>query len=452
MRKIATGILLVGAFGCNKPEGTGETTATEETTKVGEVALDSDSLAALKLSESLSPAVPESVAATGDGVEAVKAGDVALLTQEERKKSLEACYIRQKLREAKMNQESMAMQLCFIEAQKGMKAGGKYKMSFSQPGAALTQDMPPPPPPGDMPTGEMPTSDPTGAPTGGGQDMTLSIFLDNSVADKFTVFMCDSDKLTQKIVVSGAGDAGSKGSFKTSMEMEGMSAQIQGAFDNGVDVAGHQRAASQISFAMDMGGTKNYLRSSLKLDLVEDGVSVVKAATESSTSATDFSSSFREIGTALIGPNLGSALFQRTIEGVQATDPAMALVEQQVITTRSYFDNAGYVLSKEDSPNFADGAALAVADTDLPKLVPDSFKVEFEASDWDCSGTEDFAMDVESEGFKACTDRFASEFSMETCTDAEYGIGPTEEDATVVLEQREDSTTGPTLEAPPPQP
>jgi hypothetical protein len=479
MRRILAGAFVFMILGCKAKEEAKPSDASVQTTQVDKLAVGADALSTMQLSASLSPAVPTSVSATGAGIEPAAAGQIAVstLTLAERKKSIEACYIRQKIRESKANQESMAMQICYIESQRGMKSGGKYKMSFSAPGSGGAE----PPVPEDVPSDVDPTAqvpngpdpivpdpivpDPIvpppdmtltqddGAPAGdAGGEMALSIFLDNSTAGKFTVFMCDNDKLSQKIVVENAGDSGAKGSYKAVMDMGGAKIQILGAFDNGVGAVGHQRSASEVAFEMDIGGAKSYLRSGTTLDLAEKGISVVKAATETSTSAGDFSNSYREIGAALIGPNIGSALFQRTVD---ETHPAIPLLDQVATTTRSYFDSAGKTLAKSDSDSFSDGGILAVSDTLLPKLVSENFKVDFESTDWDCSGTEAFTMDTESADFKACTDKFASQFTIETCGDAAaYEIGSQAPDVSAVVDQRGGDEIPvfeePSIEPPPP--
>jgi hypothetical protein len=180
----------------------------------------------------------------------------------------------------------------------------------------------------------------------------------------------------------------------------------------------------------------------------------VKTASESSTSAADFSNSYKEIGAAFIGPNLGSALFQRTVDGSHPapTAPVLPLTEQTVITTHSYFDSAGKTLAQDDSESFAEGGVLAVEESDMPKLVPENFKVEFEASDWDCSETEDFTMDTESSDFGACVDKFVSQFSQEDCSDTAYLGGVTAEGVGPVIDERasEEELELPPLPPPPP--
>lgn len=502
IRYVAGIACVITVAACNKGDKKKDDSApaaTPSETKAGEVALETDPLATLQLSASLTPAVPASVTATGAGVEPVASGQVAVaaLTAGDRKKSQEACYIRQKIREARMDQEKIAMQLCQIEAQKGMKAGKKYKLKFGG-GAKLTQgtttgpgDMTTGPGdmttgPGDMTTGPGGTTGPGDMTTGGtggvpggdtgtmpdmsgggsggpGGDMSYSVFLDNSVADKFSVFICLNDKLSQKIVITGHNDKGSKGTYQIKQEMDGMgSIQVEGAFDNGVDSPDHQRSFSQSSGDMEggPGGGSTSIRTAFALDIVKDGVSKVQAAAEMASSGGDFGGGFREIGAALIGPNLGSALFQRTISadhpaatfpgGDQPVEgdpnvPPLGLTGETYQTSRSFFDSAGQTLKAADAANFAEGGTLHVKDADLPKLPPEDFAVALDG--WDCSGTEDFTTDETSEAVKACEEKFKASFSMETCTDAAFVVGVEAPEVPSVLDQRD--AGAPVLPPPP---
>lgn len=492
-RKLLVGtVCIAAAVGCSKKESNNDEAESGAKTQVGDKNIESDPLAALNLSSSLSPEVPSSVTASGAGVQP---GQVAIATLTARKKSREACNIRQKIREAKMNQEQMAMDLCFVESQKGMKAGGKYKMTFkfSEMGGApdaggpggdagmppmpLTQgpdggmfppdggDMPPPDG-GNMPDGgmgDMPGADGgmAGGPDGGDMpgadggmgdmggmptEMVRSVYLDNSDPNNFKVYMCDNDKLTQKIVLNGAGSNGSKGTYKAAFEDNGLSIAMVGSFDNGVGAAGRQRSTSQMAFSMKSGSDTINMRSNIALDLAKEGVSVVKVANESSMSASDFSAGDKEIGVALIGPNIGSALFQRTFTGSDSffpggpggETPPLPLTEgtTQVETSRAFFDSAGQTLEQKDSDSFKEGGQLHAKESMFPKLLPENFTVTFEAGDWDCSGTEDFAVDMNSPELKACEKKFASAFQMEECDGDTFAVGMEEEEIGSFVDQR----------------
>lgn len=439
-------LVAAAATSCGKSDSKNEEEGAN-TVKVGDVAVGENALAALNLSASLTPEVPESVTAKGQGVQPGQIA-VAMLTNAERKKSQEACNIRQKIKQAQSDQIGIAMQLCFIESQKGMKLGGKYRMKFSPSGGApmLTQapsgpgDMPSDP--GDMPSGpgDMPSGPGEGdMPSGGGMsEMVMSVFLDNSDPEAFKVYTCNNDILNSKIVLNDArSGVGSKGSYKMLQDNEMGKAAIEGYFDNGVTVAGHQRAASTASFVMSMGTTKMYGRSNMMLDLAKDGISQVKVASEMSMNDGDFGMANVEIGAARIGPNLGSALFQYTMD---TENPPMQLkADRQVATNRSWFDSAGQELAEADSDSFKAGGALHVSESDFLKLPRNDFTVAFEPGDWDCSGTEDLAMDTTSDAFKQCSEKFVSSFLDEQCDDAAYGVGAAQQDVPVIIEERETS-------------
>ena len=467
---------LVAVVACDKkksaattPEAASTTTTTAEKSKIeegtiGAISIETDTLSNLQLARSVSPEVPKSVAGSGEGVQAAGTLQVQYLVGAA--KSREACYIRDQIRQAKMQVDGIAQQLCFIESQKGMKAGGKYKMKFAAPAdAALRlEDVPPPLPdpdatgaPGGGGASEVPLpsaspdaspSAPSGSPESGApgapQEETFAIFLDNTVKGKFTVFMCSDGKLVQKIQLKGASTAGSQGTYKAIISGQGFDASMMGAFDNGVGSEGRQRLLSQMTFKIDMGTVSSYMRANMELDLSATKVSVVKVASESSTSAGDFSAAHKELGTAFIGPNLGAALFQRTFDdshpSIFGLVPQALTTGSNIETSRAFFDSSGKELAKDSSTSYADGGALNVKESDLPKLVPDSFKVAFEASDWDCSGTTDFTMDTSSAAFTACTDKFDAEFPTETCTDtAAYSVGEPAPEVKDVAEFREEA-------------
>jgi hypothetical protein len=310
-------LIMLLVFSCQKAAEEDDSDASDSDSKgAGKLIVgEDDPLDTLNLSDSVSSDVPDSVSASGDGV---TAGTIAVSSLTSQSKSREACMIRQKIKEAKMNEEMMALDLCYIEAQKGMKSGGKYKMTFSG-GPAGGGDM------GEGPGGEGPGGDydEDGGPGGdydeGGlpalttsEDMTMSVFLDNSDPKKYVIYMCESDKLTQKIVIDTATDKGSKGRYKSVFESDGFKVAMQGTFDNGVTEKGRHTSSSQMQFEMKMGSETMTARSNMFLSLAEKAISVVKVANEFAVDGGEFSGGDKEIGTALIGPNLGAALFQRS--------------------------------------------------------------------------------------------------------------------------------------------
>jgi hypothetical protein len=445
-RAIVLGLICTAAGACGKKSDT-ETASNNEggSTQVGEVNISTDALATLNLSASLVPTVPDSVTASGQGV---TPGSIAVATLVDRKKSREACLVRQRIKMARMDQEGIAAQLCYLEKVKGMAAGGKYKIKLTPPapdmsggpgGPTLTQGDMPPAGGGDMPPaggGDMPAGGgdmPAGGP---GNELELSVFLDNSDPAKFKVFMCDGDKLTQKIVIDGATAKGSKGSYVVKSTNEMGDIAIVGAFDNGVGKAGHQKATSQAAASFKMDNDTNKFRTNMYLDLVADGISEVKSAFEMSSTGS-FDASMKELAAALIGPNLGAALFQHNGDSFfgggggggdlpppDGDIPPMPLTTaDEVETSRAYFDSKGDILAKDDAEAFKEGGALEVKESMLPKLPPLDFDAKFDAGDWDCSGTTDIAGDVSEADFKACDAAFAAAFDDEDCDGKDFAPG-----------------------------
>ena len=432
--------ILVASISCGKGEDSKDGDAESDgngnsKVKVGDISLGDNPLSSLKLSQSITASIPASVTATVKGATLVNGT-----------KSREACMIRQKIKEAKMNEEQMAMDLCFIESQKSMKLGGKYKMTFSPPsGGAMPLIQPPPPGDsgGDMSGGDMSGGDTPGADMPGGdmgEDMVMSVFLDDSDKDQLKIFMCTNDKLTQKIVIDSASKKGSKGRYKAKFDFSGNTVAIQGAFDNGVTAPDRQISNSKLQFAFSFGESKMTARSNMLLNLSETGVSIVKVANESSMSESDFSAADKEIGVAFIGPKFGSALFQRTFTGSGSFDPgdqgpptepgfqdpsdSFALIEeQQVETSRAYFDSKGLKVEASASALFAAQGALEVTESHFPQLLPTDFNVTFDDTDWDCSGTVALEMDTSSDAFESCQGDFTSPFSEESCDDNAFALG-----------------------------
>jgi hypothetical protein len=429
MRRIVI-LTVLSVAGCELPkkEEAGQASV-QEKSETGEVIPADDPLSTFKLSEALTLKIPPSVLGNGAGVSS-GATDV------ERKKSLKACKVRSIVSEAKMHHEQIVMQLCALEAQKGLLSGGRFKMKIPGNSALLLQDNPsvfpedfgpggpldpgapgpgePSPPDDYFPKNDPPQEYPV-------EEMVMSVFVDRSIADKFTVFVCQNEKLSQKIVIEKVGNFASKSSYKTLMDIGPSTYEQQGTFDNGVESAGHQRLTSRAKFRWNINEKPNSSSSDIELDLVENGVSLVRSASEW-TSSLSAGAPDREISAALIDPNLGSVLFQATPFKTSSTVTDSTTTATELETTRSFFDSAGKVVAKESSPSFADGGILHVTESQLPKLVADDFKVESEPSDWNCSGTTDFTYEPGSD-VEACYESTLAP-SSESCYGDDFEPSP----------------------------
>lgn len=260
-------------------------------------------------------------------------------------------------------------------------------------------------------------------------ELTYAVFMDASVENQVSVYLCSDEKLIHKTVVTGFKNSLLKGRFLVKQAIEGQGTfQMSGVFDNGVDAKGHVRQAIQTAFDATISGQTQKARNSSALDLAESGTSTVETAMEISSTG-DFASAYRELGIAKVDPAVGTALVQRTVD---AQHPADHGGSGKFETSRAYFDSAGQALKSEDVPAAASGGALAVSESDLPKLPPENFAVEFDPSDWDCSGVEDTTLDEAA--IAECDQAYAVPFKDEDC-DA-YGVG-VEEQVPAALEQRD---------------
>ena len=431
---------------CNAGDSDSSDTASEQ---IGEVDLGDNPIGALQLSSSISTDVPDSVSATGEGLSLT-----AMLNKD---KSREACEIRQRIREAKMNVEQMAMDLCFIESIKGMAPGGKYELTFDFAGGpemGLVQDeFPGDEFPGDeLGDDDFPGGDEMGPggedggdfPGGEMEEMKMSVWLDNSDEDAFKVYVCDGDELTQKIVIEDAKEGGSKGRYAASFDFGGSTVQLQGTFDNNVSEEGRNITNSQMAFKFSFGSDSMYAKSNMYMNLAEKAVSIVKVANEMSDSSEDFSSSNKLIGAALIDEVHGAALFQRSHSGSDSFfgdegAPALELADSEVVeTSRSYFDSKGQSLAQSDSDKFGEEGDLRVdPDTHFIKLLPEDFEVKLEG--WDCKGTTPLKFDMDEKAIEQCQGDFESAFSEETCDGSGYIVGTQDNDIeTEFLTQREE--------------
>jgi hypothetical protein len=143
--------------------------------KVGEVDISGSEqpLAALSLCQSLMPEVPKHLLDNGAPIEPGAITVATLAPDTTRKKSREACNVRARIRQGLVDQQQAAWIACFLETQKGMKAGGKYRLTYtatapSMPPMNLTQDQPPGPGDGPSMGGDPTSGGPGGDPTSGG--------------------------------------------------------------------------------------------------------------------------------------------------------------------------------------------------------------------------------------------------------------------------------------------
>ena len=97
---------------------------------------------------------------------------------------------------------------------------------------------------------------------------------------------------------------------------------------------------------------------------------------------------FNNAGTAKVGSEYGQVLFTST----------SSQYPQYPWTRRAYFDLDGNVVDASVTADFASGASLYVANSDVPAALDSSFSADnFAADAWDCSTEETLTIDMSGE-------------------------------------------------------
>jgi len=438
-RIIAMGMVSLLAVSCGagkdaKEDPKGNTTddpATTPSIGVGTLALSD-----LKLAASINPPIPQAVLASGSSLRG------AQLTSGT--KSLERCLLQEAVSEVKMNISMVSSQLCSLEKTPGMKWGGKYNIKFPSMGSGDPND------PGAFPgdpndPGAFPgdPNDPGAFPgdpgpfltdSSGGMDgmpTSMQVFMDDSVAGKHSVYICQDNKLSQVIHVAEAKKDGAKGSYAVNMDMGTFGGvQISGNFDNAVTTAGRYLGEARMRFSA--GDFK--ASSIVKMDLGKAAadVSYIQSARETAMSFDNVADSIKGLIAGRIGPEFGMAV-------VQSNEPKFGLTSSDPKTALSYFNVAGQIVESSASAEFAEGGNLNVGSSDFIKLLPASYKVEL--TGWDCTGTTELDMsaaDSGSQDMESCFADMMTEAPSFGCYDPQYGQGMALPDAPVLTDDRFD--------------
>jgi hypothetical protein len=292
-------------------------------------AIAASSVADLKLSSSLKLEIPDSLARAGGRSSALA------MTKMERKRSREACNAVNDMNMMLSNLSAAASMACHLEAESAqIQFGKKYKI-------ALTE---------------------------GGEETDLRVWVDNSEADKLTMYACMGDQLQQKIVIDGSNSTGSSGSIGFGGSDEGGSFAMALKFDF------KDQAVKSLSgqFTYDMPSVMTFAQDN-ELVLRNSGVSVMKVARKGSGSGLEFSqsSAVKHNGTQ------GQALMSIDVSG-------------QTFAYRESFDSDGYAL--EEPSSVAEEVKLLKAD--LPSTLAAGFSIPA-LSGWDCATEETITVNTD---------------------------------------------------------
>lgn len=371
--------LAAALAGCNKKEdkkggGSSKDDTATDTATTGTVAVATN-LSDLKLSESLSLEVPASVKAQGQEAQVDDTGKLAvgatgLSTLPLRKKSREACDIRNKVHESMEIVKSIATEVCYIEAESAkLQFGQKYKISFTDEGKTYSH----------------------------------AVWVQDKKDAGLLIQLCDDGKLTEQITVVGNKKGGaSKGYFKSFDEFDGDTWAAEGFFDSKFSKADRMRIAMKSSgTTKSEDGQAITYRESVAMDLKQDGISLINMAADGKQEP---DITWADSGTARIGPRFGSALLHSDGFG----------------SYRAYFDAAGRILKAGATDAFAEGGKYFVKKDELQPPLGESYKPKGFGSDaWDCSGAVEIDPEITEAQANAC-EALSDVFEYEDCETDDY--------------------------------
>lgn len=372
---------MLSSAACSKKSSSTDGTATggAGSTTIANPDVKASNIADLNLTGVLQLDLPES--ATGAG----STGLVGLLNGQ---KSVEACRMRQSMRQSIQMIDMIRMSLCHIEAEASSIAFNKPVL-LSMGGSAGGEEPGEMPegeiPEGEVPTGEIPAGetppdgfDPNNPPEVPGLKLTqgagelFGVYVDTTDAEAVNVYMCSGSTkedmtLSQVFRITGSEDNRSKGEMILSQAMGDMNFGASVAFD-----AGH---TTEGTFAMEMkmkfsDGGENSFASFLNMKLVDGGVSFIQTADSGDFGGQNMNNS----AAARFGEDAGMVLFalDTSYQGQEFKSEAAACV-----------DGAGYMIGCDDA-QFQDGGDLYTATTDVPGTLPADFEAT-KPSGFDCA-------------------------------------------------------------------
>ena len=336
-------------------------------------------------------------------------------------KSIEACRIRQQIRDS-LSQLTMASQtVCMIQGLPGASFGKKLNIDFSKMDN-VEAGGPPPGGAGGPPSGGaggpppmLRLTDDPGMPD---MPQSMQFWADNSNPDKLQIYFCQDRKLVQHYSIAKVSDDKKvKGSVNLKLSMgDELDLHSFLAFDQVTDPG---RTSVTIKERVKAGapGQSAIFRRMLAMSLADTGVSRVATSESASNGDAPDAVSFSQSSSGAFDANFGSVISVYAEDGTQdgASDSSQA-----------YFDGMGNALSKADHPEqFGPNGRVAVAESSIPKPLRADFKPDdFAPGSWDCQGTSELAFDAPPEAeMNSCQQAFddISEVNCEQGTDYSEG-------------------------------
>jgi hypothetical protein len=370
-----------------------------------------DTIDDLRLSTLLNMTVPDQVEGKGAGVSMAEAGQLAVeLTTQKRVKSYYACEMRYRMRENIEPLKELAVEVCYAEEDaKDLKLGNKVKFDY-------------------------------------GEGETFSFWIDNS-GESIIFHMCENDVPSMRAVITGLSKGRSKGTihirnkyqYSDDLSLQGDEYEddLDGDFGGSTTKEEYNYSGSfdfrytnprrtklnakGAYYTESQNGFVSEELTHLVANLHSTKTSFVKVTSSGFTEGEEDNSAFEEYVesySSRMGLKLGTLLAMEVSTSEQfSEDFDVTELDTDITGYAAFYDNAGNVFSRTDSPLFQKATSQLTA-KDLPKPLPRSFVMPVlgeGAGDWDCSGAvhidelgdqvlseeenQDFVSDIEDDEF-----------------------------------------------------
>lgn len=313
-------------------------------------------------------------------------------------KSMEACQLREQIKEGLAQITSLGDTICHIESSPQIKFGKKYNIKFKMPE-------------GDVGGKDTPPSSAGAPPPALLEDQpSMQLWVDNS-GDDTIFYRCVDKTLVDMIKIRKVGEKSvgrfiTKGSFSAGDFSNTFHASASFVKDgeNKTEIVIKDKMTSKTGNAAAESSSRMLV---LKLSGDENGISEVASSFGGSFGGESFD--FSSFGR--FGPNYGAVIQNVGGQG-----------------RRTYFDGDLKILQASAFPDqFGQGKPFYIEDENMPAKLGTSFTPKAFPSDaWDCSGTEDLDLEISEKTINACNEA-GFDMPKPTCTEAEgYGFGPAE--------------------------
>jgi len=328
----------------------------------------------MKISKSLGFKLPTALKKLGKSAAALN-----LSSEANGKKSTEACRTAGQVDELLSLLSAMSYTFCTLEAESAqIEFGKKYEIKITE---------------------------------GEDGDETIAIWIDNSQADKLTVYQCSENKLAQKIEISSATEAGVKGSMLLNFAGSDQDGTYSFASSINFDMSNEGTKDLKSDFKYEVGANTSYAQS-VNIKLNDVGVSGFGSSMRGTYSGNEVSLR----GYLKHNGNFGQAVLKGAVTEIGA--------QPLSFSSRSTFNTDGMLVD-----NSSAAPELKVEKSEIPALLPATYSVQTPTG-WDCKATETITVPLKTgpraSAHKACEQSF-EDVSFDDCFGDDYSIGDVEE-------------------------